>query len=1005
MKGSLTFASPYQRVILLAALVVALILGTPQPTQAATSVTCIWVGSVDSDWHNASNWDCAAVPTSSDTVIVPDVANDPVLSADGTALSLTVDADATVTVGATFVLTVAGTFAGDGEVTGTLRFAGCAVTANFAGAVEDLIIEMTPAGFNCGSVMLFQQAISVTGNLTLEGAAQMNGSQIAVSGDVVSNDTDGYRSFQSATTVISLVGSDDQTISGAGALMFVDVNKPSGVVILPNEFPLNGFGDNGGNGELSGTGTISGTLRMTGCQYQSDFAGTVTNLVINMTPAGFNCGSVMLFQQAISVTGNLTLEGAAQMNGSQIVVSGDVVSNDTDGYRSFQSATTVVSLVGSDDQTISGAGALMYVNVNKPSGVVILPNEFPFSGFANNGGDAELTGTGTISGTLRLTGCRYRSNFAGTVTNLVIDITIGFNCTGLLSMTQDLTVLGDLTLQNAPSIQSNRILVGGDVVSNDADGYTNTTVVTLNGNTDQSVSGTGRLMAVEFAKSSGDVIFDTGFNRTFTTLLVSTGQWDVLGNSVTASSGFTARAGKITGAGTLTGTMTITSSGTLGGAMTVNGNVTANNTGILAAGNSPGQITINGNLALNSGSILDVDINGSTPGTQHDQWVVNGTVTINAAILTGTVGGPLTTPITVIANNATDAIVGSRFTGAATNGGTLVIDGVTYFIYYQGDTGNDLVLEELQLPPTAGDDAYISLKDTTLTVVAGAGLLANDTDVDSAILTATVQTAPQNGVISLQANGSFVYTPTLGFLGTDVFTYTVSDGVLSDNGLVSIKVVRDSTAALQVSLPIAGWNLFGYPLQRTLPVTEALASIAGKYNRVFGYEPADPSSPWKMYDPTLQAPFDSLLNELTEMVFAQGYWLRTTEAVTLTLPGDNGAILAADAATLRALPPATLYGYLPSHLHAGQPVEAWIGATRCGVGVTNAVEDGRTAFAVHISAADSSTPSCGTVGRTVTLKLAGDDVLISTWDNGQAGFVDFTLQFTQPIYLPLIGKE
>ena len=478
-----------------------------------------------------------------------------------------------------------------------------------------------------------------------------------------------------------------------------------------------------------------------------------------------------------------------------------------------------------------------------------------------------------------------------------------------------------------------------------------------------------------------------------------------MSNVITATNGFVAQGGAITGAGTLNGNLSITSGGSLGGAVTVNGNVTANNTGILAAGNSPGQVTVNGNLSLNSGSILDVDINGSTPGTEHDQWVVNGTVTINDAVLTGTVGGPLTTPITVIANNATDAIVGTRFNGAATNGGTVVIDGVTYLIYYQGDTGNDLVLEELRLPPSAGDDDYIALGDTTLTVVAGAGLLANDTDADSLVLTATVQTTPQNGTISLQADGSFVYTPTTGFLGTDVFTYTVSDGVLSDDGLVSIKVLRDSTTAIQVSLPITGWNLFGYPLQRTLPVTEALSSIDGKYDRVFGYESADPSSPWKMYDPTLQAPFDSLLNELTEMVFAQGYWLRTTEPVTLTLPGDNAARLAADASTLRALPPATLYGYLPSNPYAGQPIEAWIGATRCGLGVTQAMDDGRVAFAVHVSAADSSTPSCGTVGRAVTLKVAGAEVLISTWDNDQAGFVDFTPQFTQPIYLPLVGKE
>src|SRR5207249_4149693 len=55
---------------------------------------------------------------------------------------------------------------------------------------------------------------------------------------------------------------------------------------------------------------------------------------------------------------------------------------------------------------------------------------------------------------------------------------------------------------------------------------------------------------------------------------------------------------------------------------------------------------------------------------------------------------------------------------------------------------------------------------------------ANDTDVDSATLTAVLVTGPANGTLSLSANGGFTYTPAANFNGTDSFTYKTNDGSL-----------------------------------------------------------------------------------------------------------------------------------------------------------------------------------------------------------------------------------
>ncbi|MDH3718799.1 MAG: Ig-like domain-containing protein, partial [Planctomycetota bacterium] len=44
------------------------------------------------------------------------------------------------------------------------------------------------------------------------------------------------------------------------------------------------------------------------------------------------------------------------------------------------------------------------------------------------------------------------------------------------------------------------------------------------------------------------------------------------------------------------------------------------------------------------------------------------------------------------------------------------------------------------------------------------------------ILTATLKILPNNGTVTLNADGSFDYTPNPGFVGTDSFTYEVHDG-------------------------------------------------------------------------------------------------------------------------------------------------------------------------------------------------------------------------------------
>ena len=80
--------------------------------------------------------------------------------------------------------------------------------------------------------------------------------------------------------------------------------------------------------------------------------------------------------------------------------------------------------------------------------------------------------------------------------------------------------------------------------------------------------------------------------------------------------------------------------------------------------------------------------------------------------------------------------------------------------------------------PAAANDTFTTPFNTALTPAAP-GVLTNDTDADTgATLTPSVVTQPQHGAVTMNANGSFTYTPTSGYSGPDSFTYKVNDGTV-----------------------------------------------------------------------------------------------------------------------------------------------------------------------------------------------------------------------------------
>jgi cyclophilin family peptidyl-prolyl cis-trans isomerase len=91
-------------------------------------------------------------------------------------------------------------------------------------------------------------------------------------------------------------------------------------------------------------------------------------------------------------------------------------------------------------------------------------------------------------------------------------------------------------------------------------------------------------------------------------------------------------------------------------------------------------------------------------------------------------------------------------------------------------------------PPTAANDSFATSGDGTLTVPA-TGVLANDHGSGLTVNSpGTITTA--HGSATINADGSFTYTPVAGFRGVDTFNYTAKDsnGQISNVATVSITV-------------------------------------------------------------------------------------------------------------------------------------------------------------------------------------------------------------------------
>jgi len=173
---------------------------TPGPVIAADLT---WTGAVSTDWGTAGNWSPAQVPTAASNVTIPDVANDPVVTANQLANAVTLNTGAVLTLADLSVLTVSGNITNN--------------SATIAAAGPNVTGRITLAG---AAAQTISGTLSTFPNLTVGSAGASIGGPVAIRRGLVLNGT-----FTTASQTLTL-------LSDATGTAYV-VNIGSAVVAGP----------------------------------------------------------------------------------------------------------------------------------------------------------------------------------------------------------------------------------------------------------------------------------------------------------------------------------------------------------------------------------------------------------------------------------------------------------------------------------------------------------------------------------------------------------------------------------------------------------------------------------------------------------------------------------------------------------------------------------------------------------------------------------------------------
>jgi hypothetical protein len=192
-------------------------------------------------------------------------------------------------------------------------------------------------------------------------------------------------------------------------------------------------------------------------------------------------------------------------------------------------------------------------------------------------------------------------------------------------------------------------------------------------------------------------------------------------------------------------------------------------------------------------------VSSLNPSNAGDSVTFTATVTSSGGTPTGSVeffDGVTSLGTQALNGSGVAAIATSTLTGGSHNI-TAVYSGATVGAGgggFAGSTSNTVV-QVVRTAPTANPDGYSTNEDTPLNVTAP-GVLGNDTDPDpGATLTAVLVSGPSSALsFTLNADGSFSYTPAPNFSGSDSFTYKARDNTNLDSNVATVSITVNPVA-------------------------------------------------------------------------------------------------------------------------------------------------------------------------------------------------------------------
>jgi uncharacterized repeat protein (TIGR01451 family) len=570
------------------------------------------------------------------------------MSGSGTAIN---PATKTLTISAP--VTLNSTLQNNGTLSVSDNVAGSGTIANNGTLNAVGSITIGPAVNNSGQV-------STSSVLALTGGGTHSGSFTVTS--------PGNLSFSSGTHSVtgggSINGTGTLSFSGATATVSVPVNVGT-MNVTGGTATLNANGSADAFTMTGGTLGGSGTLTLTNGGTWS--GGTMSGSGKTTNPATKSLG----ISAPVTLTGRtLQNDGTLNVSGATVAGSGTIDNNGTinDAAGATISApmnnsgqvttTALLSLAGNGSHngtfTATGAGSVIDFSggAQTISGTLAGTGTFRFSG-------AAATVNGAWSGmTIDVAGGSVALNTSGTIPALTLS-------GGTLAGSGNLTVAG-------PSTWSGGTIGGGGALTFDA-GATVAMPGTSAATLSRPLLNNG---TIHFAAASSALVIDnvpvtnngTLDIQSSQSILVTAGTPPFVNNGTLTKSGgagvmqFAAplsNTGLVqAGAGTLhfsgtydqsAGTTDVLSGATLqtatlslaGGSLIGNGTVagTVDSHALVAPGASPGTLTITGDYVQASDGTLDIQIGGTTPGTQYDRLVVSGNVTLagilNVSIING----------------------------------------------------------------------------------------------------------------------------------------------------------------------------------------------------------------------------------------------------------------------------------------------------------------------------------------------------------------------------------